>query len=74
MPPLLKCLLFSCCAELSVGHGKADMSLQDFSGLRLDHSRAVQSIVTVNLAASAAIKPTETWKISPCSTFLLPLL
>lgn len=51
-----------------MGHGKVDMSVQDFSGLRLDHSRAVQSIVTVNIAASALVKLTEIWKISPCST------
>ena len=74
MPPLLKCSLFSRCAELSVGHGKVDMSAKDFSGLHLDHSRAVQSIVTVNIAASALIKATEIWKISPCSTLLLPWL
>lgn len=73
-PSLLKHLLFSRCTELSVGHGKVDMSVQDFSGLRLDHSRAVQSIVTVNIAASALIKLTEIWKISPCSTLLLPWL
>lgn len=72
--PLLKRSLFSRCAELSVGHGKVNMSVQDFSGLRLHHSRAVQSTVTVNIAAFALIKATEIWKISPCSTFLLPWL
>lgn len=71
MLPLLKRSLVSRCAELSVGHGKVDTSVQDFSGLRLDHSGAVQSIVTVNIAESALIKATEIWKISPCSTFLL---
>lgn len=74
MLPLLKHLLFSCCAELSVGHGKVEMSVQDFSGLCLDHSRAVQSTVTVNIAVSALIKATEIWKISPYSTFPLPWL
>lgn len=68
---LPKCLLFPRCAELSMRHGKVSMSVQDFPGLCLNHTRSVQIIATVNIAASVSIEPTEIWKISPCGTFLL---
>lgn len=72
--PLMECSLFFRCAALSVGHGKVVTSLQDSPGLCLDHSRAAQSTVTVNIAVSALIKATEMCKISLHSTFLLPRL